>query len=192
MILARHITDKRRRAHTQHLHPLRRAEPAWRGQDGRGWARGGCPQGTRCHSSVSCRATRCGRCGGMCWRRSASRRPWCRRGWLMARSPGWRRRPGSTPCWRRRCLRRPAGGDLRPAEDPRGHPRRRRTLIYYILGDNGASAEGTLNGLQRTPVPQRRRSSGDHRIHAGAHRRVRQPFGVQPLRGELPALDDGT
>ena len=40
------------------------------------------------------------------------------------------------------------------------------TLIYYIIGDNGASAEGTLNGcFNELIVAQRRRRSGDHRVH---------------------------
>ncbi len=39
-------------------------------------------------------------------------------------------------------------GDLEIADD---------TLVYYIIGDNGASAEGTLNGtLQRDDQLQRR------------------------------------
>ena len=40
------------------------------------------------------------------------------------------------------------------------------TLVYYIIGDNGASAEGTLNGsLQRADRPERRRRARDDRVH---------------------------
>ena len=43
------------------------------------------------------------------------------------------------------------------------------TLVYYIIGDNGASAEGTLNGtLQRDDQLQRRRRPRDARVHDGA------------------------
>jgi len=50
------------------------------------------------------------------------------------------------------------------------------TLVYYIIGDNGASAEGTVNGnVQRAVDPQRcgpvRNGGGDGR----ARRRVRRP-----------------
>ena len=64
------------------------------------------------------------------------------------------------------------------------------TLVYYIIGDNGASAEGTVNGtfnenfifngmaaLETPGVPRR------------AHRRVRDPDGLQPLRRRLGARD---
>ena len=40
------------------------------------------------------------------------------------------------------------------------------TLVYYIIGDNGASAEGTSERLlQRADRPQRRRRAGDDRVH---------------------------
>ena len=43
------------------------------------------------------------------------------------------------------------------------------TLIYYIIGDNGASAEGTLNGtLQRDDQLQRRGRARDARVPDGA------------------------
>ena len=62
------------------------------------------------------------------------------------------------------------------------------TLVYYIIGDNGASAEGTLNGtfnemaeLQR---PGRPRDAG---IPDGAARQARRPGVLQPLRRRLGA-----
>ena len=40
------------------------------------------------------------------------------------------------------------------------------TLVYYIIGDNGASAEGTINGtLQRAAAAERRRRARDRRVH---------------------------
>ena len=62
------------------------------------------------------------------------------------------------------------------------------TLVYVIVGDNGASAEGTPERLlQRAPRPQRRRRAGDGRVHGLASRRLRHAAGVQPLRGRLGA-----
>ncbi len=56
------------------------------------------------------------------------------------------------------------------------------TLVYYIIGDNGASAEGTVNGtLQRDVHLQRRRRARDARVRGRAHRRVRHADGLQPL-----------
>ncbi len=44
------------------------------------------------------------------------------------------------------------------------------TLIYVIVGDNGACAEGTLNGtFNEMMIAQRRRSDRDPRIPGGAH-----------------------
>ena len=64
------------------------------------------------------------------------------------------------------------------------------TLVYYIIGDNGACAEGTVNGtLQRDVHLQRRRRARDARVHGRAHRRVRHADGLQPLRGRLGARD---
>ena len=43
------------------------------------------------------------------------------------------------------------------------------TLVYAIIGDNGASAEGTPRGtLQRAPRAQRRGGARDDRVHGGA------------------------
>ena len=48
------------------------------------------------------------------------------------------------------------------------------TLVYYIIGDNGASAEGTINGSFNEMFDlQRRRRAGDARVRGVAHRRVR-------------------
>ena len=48
------------------------------------------------------------------------------------------------------------------------------TLVYYIIGDNGASAEGTINGTFNEMLdPQRRRRARDARVHGRPHRRVR-------------------
>ena len=50
------------------------------------------------------------------------------------------------------------------------------TLVVYILGDNGASAEGThQRQLQRVLHVQRRRRARDARIRLSANRRVRDP-----------------
>jgi arylsulfatase len=64
------------------------------------------------------------------------------------------------------------------------------TLVYYIIGDNGASAEGTINGnIQRNVHLQRRRRARDARIRRVSHRRARHPDELQPLRGGLGARD---
>ena len=64
------------------------------------------------------------------------------------------------------------------------------TLVYYIIGDNGASAEGTPNGLlQRARHPERRDRARDDRVHGLAHRRLRHARCVQPLRRGLGARD---
>ena len=65
------------------------------------------------------------------------------------------------------------------------------TLVYYIIGDNGASAEGTLNGtLQRADHAQRRRRRSRR---PSSWRRGSTTFGtpdgLQPLRGRLGARD---
>ena len=60
------------------------------------------------------------------------------------------------------------------------------TLIYYIIGDNGASAEGTLERLlQRDGHAERHAGHRDHRVPAVQDRRFRHPEGLQPLRGRL-------
>ena len=64
------------------------------------------------------------------------------------------------------------------------------TLVYYIIGDNGASAEGTdQRQLQRDLHLQRRRGARDARVLDRAHRRLRNTEGLQPLRGRLGARD---
>ena len=64
------------------------------------------------------------------------------------------------------------------------------TLVYYIIGDNGASAEGTPQRLlQRADRPERRRRPGDDRVHGVEDRQVRHARGLQPLRGRLGARD---
>ena len=65
------------------------------------------------------------------------------------------------------------------------------TLVYYIIGDNGASAEGTpqRHASTRLIAAQRRRRARDDRVHGVADRRVRHADGLQPLRGRLGARD---
>ena len=64
------------------------------------------------------------------------------------------------------------------------------TLIYYIVGDNGASGEGTAAGhVQRDDLAQRGRRARDDRVHGVADRPVRHARGLQPLRGRLGARD---
>jgi arylsulfatase A-like enzyme len=60
------------------------------------------------------------------------------------------------------------------------------TLIYVIIGDNGASAEGTPPGLvQRDDQLQRHGSVGDAGVHGRAPGQVRRAGVLQPLRGRL-------
>ena len=47
------------------------------------------------------------------------------------------------------------------------------TLVYYIIGDNGASAEDPQRQLQRAAQPQRCRRPGNRRVHGVADRQVR-------------------
>ena len=62
------------------------------------------------------------------------------------------------------------------------------TLIYYIIGDNGASAEGTPERhLQRAVFTQRSGGVRDRRVHGGKHRQVRHSRGLQPLRRGMGA-----
>ena len=49
------------------------------------------------------------------------------------------------------------------------------TLVYVIVGDNGASAEGDLSALQRAAHPQRGQRPPDHRVHDLPDRRLRHP-----------------
>ena len=108
--------------------------------------------------------------------------------------PGTRCRPTCKPVlrvrWRSmraswsRPTTRSAGSSTRSTTSASSTTR----LIYYILGDNGASAEGTLNGcfnemttlngmpgIETTGVP------------ALQDRRLRHPRGLQPLRRRLGA-----
>ena len=60
------------------------------------------------------------------------------------------------------------------------------TLVYHIIGDNGASAEGTPNGTFNEIISLNGAAAvRDHRVHGPAHRRVREARGLQPLRGGL-------
>ena len=64
------------------------------------------------------------------------------------------------------------------------------TLVYCIVGDNGASAEGTPNGcFNELIVLNGAAGARDGRVHGLAHRRVRHARGLQPLRGRLGARD---
>ena len=64
------------------------------------------------------------------------------------------------------------------------------TLIYYIIGDNGASAEGTLNGTFNEMLQlQRHGGARDAGIPHRSHRPVRRPEILQPLRRRLGARD---
>ena len=50
------------------------------------------------------------------------------------------------------------------------------TLVYYIIGDNGASAEGTLNGSFNEMIDFNGAAGArDARVHDGADRRLRRP-----------------
>ena len=65
------------------------------------------------------------------------------------------------------------------------------TLIYYIVGDNGASAEGTLERrVQRDGELQRHGRPGDAGVPAQPDRRARFAVLVQPLRGRLGLGDE--
>ena len=64
------------------------------------------------------------------------------------------------------------------------------TLVYYVIGDNGASAEGTPDGLlQRAGRPERRRRARDDGVHGLEDRRLRHARRLQPLRRRLGARD---
>ena len=64
------------------------------------------------------------------------------------------------------------------------------TLVYVMVGDNGASGRGHAQRLlQRAVGPQRRRRARDGRVHGLAHRRLRHAQGLQPLRGRLGPRD---
>ena len=62
------------------------------------------------------------------------------------------------------------------------------TLVYYIIGDNGASAEGTLNGcFNECDLAERRSRDRDAGVPDQQDRRLRRAGGLQPLRGGLGA-----
>ena len=62
------------------------------------------------------------------------------------------------------------------------------TLVYVIIGDNGASAEGTLNGTFNELITLNGAAAlRDDRVHGLPDRRVRHPGGLQPLRRRLGA-----
>ena len=64
------------------------------------------------------------------------------------------------------------------------------TLIYYIIGDNGASAEGTPNGcFNEMADAERPGRPRDPRVPDVEDRRLRRAEGLQPLRGRLGARD---
>ena len=64
------------------------------------------------------------------------------------------------------------------------------TLVYVIIGDNGASAEGTPNGTFNEIVSLNGAAELETvGVHGRAHRRVRHAGGLQPLRGRLGARD---
>ena len=62
------------------------------------------------------------------------------------------------------------------------------TLIYYILGDNGASAEGTLNGcFNEMTTLNGMPGIETTEFLLSQDRRLRHPERLQPLRGRLGA-----
>ena len=62
------------------------------------------------------------------------------------------------------------------------------TLVYYIIGDNGASAEGGLNGcVQRDELLQRPAGARNAGVSHGAARQTRRAGVLQPLRRGLGA-----
>jgi arylsulfatase A-like enzyme len=64
------------------------------------------------------------------------------------------------------------------------------TLVYYIIGDNGASAEGTVNGsFNETVIFNGAAALETPEFMARAHRRLRHAEALQPLRGRLGARD---
>ena len=64
------------------------------------------------------------------------------------------------------------------------------TLVYYIIGDNGASAEGTVNGtFNEMFIFNGAAALETTEFMASQHRRVRHADGLQPLRGRLGARD---
>ena len=65
------------------------------------------------------------------------------------------------------------------------------TLVYVIIGDNGASAEGDINGCFNELINLNGAArAADHRVHGLPDRRLRHPGRLQPLRGRLGARDE--
>ena len=64
------------------------------------------------------------------------------------------------------------------------------TLVYYIIGDNGASAEGTPQGCFNELISLNGAAGPrDHRVPGLEDRRLRHPHGLQPLRRRLGPRD---
>ena len=64
------------------------------------------------------------------------------------------------------------------------------TLVFYIIGDNGASAEGTINGtFNEMFMFNGAARSRPPRFMAAHVDEFGTPDGVQPLRGRLGARD---
>ncbi len=63
------------------------------------------------------------------------------------------------------------------------------TLVYYIIGDNGASAEGTQRRFNEMMTFNGMAAHRDRGIPARQVRQVRNPRGVQPLRRGLGTRD---
>jgi len=62
------------------------------------------------------------------------------------------------------------------------------TVVYLIIGDNGASAEGSLQGtFQRDGNSRRIWTSGNRRKPDATYRRIRRSELLQPLCGRLGA-----
>ena len=110
------------------------------------------------------------------------------------RDPGLgRRRPTtSSRCWPARWRSTP-GSWSTPTTTSAGSSTPSRssgvlddTLVYLIIGDNGASAEGTPNGTFNEIISLNGAADFETtEFMAAAHRRVRNPGGLQPLRGGL-------
>ena len=65
------------------------------------------------------------------------------------------------------------------------------TLVYYIIGDNGASAEGTLNGTYNEMINFNGMAAHrDAGVPERADRQARRAGVLQPLRGGLGARDE--
>ena len=100
----------------------------------------------------------------------------------------------SSPCWRGRWRCTP-GSWSTPTTTSAGWSTRSRTsacwsdtLVYYIIGDNGASAEGTVNGsFNEMFIFNGADALETPEFVASQDRRARHPDGLQPLRRGLGA-----